>query len=64
MPANDERGAAARANAPNEDVGMLQALQESIRTLIQDIGINHFGDEEHQPQREQDGDDSEPGEFD
>ena len=54
---------AADGDQNENDAGMLQALQESIRDFIRNIGINDFGGDQLQ-QPPADGTDENDNEFD
>lgn len=60
--ARDAQAAAAAVGEGENDAGMLQALQESIRDFIRDIGITNF--DNHQPQQPPAEDDENDSEFD
>ena len=52
------------AAAPENDAGMLQALQEGIRDFIRDIGINNLGEDQPQQQHDEEDYDEDNHEFD
>lgn len=60
---NAEAGAVGGDGAHENDAGMLQALQESIRDFIRDIGLTNIGEAQQQPPADDDNDENNP-EFD
>lgn len=64
MARDPQAGAAAAAvDGEHNDAGMLQALQESIRDFIRDIGITNMGEDQRQQHPPND-DDENDSEFD